>query len=196
MMNKKSVLRTALLAKINALPTEMRRQADEGIRRRILSMPGYLQAGTIFAFVGVGWEVDTWPLIELALAAGKTVAVPRLRLLHTTADCSMQACQIRSRADLILTSPLGLWEPKAEARILDPAEIDFALIPCIACDGRGNRLGRGGGHYDRYLAGVHFFKAAVCRLTLHQPTLPAASHDIKIDAAVTEGKVYYFRAPL
>jgi len=87
--------------------------------------------------------------------------------------------------------PLGLWEPAEGARTLSPSAIDFALIPCVACDAEGFRLGRGGGYYDRFLKGGRFVKAALCRRALLQEKLPVEAHDEKVDWIITEAGIFY-----
>ena len=203
---EKKLLRRELVGMLSAMPEAERKEADERIRRLAADMPQYQQAGQLFIFVGVGWEVDTRPLIEDALAAGKQVAIPRCAPMtasgaaHSTASATapeamlgvMEACLIRSLDDLQPVPPLGLWEPLAGAPVLPPADIDFALIPCIACDKAGYRLGRGGGYYDRFLNEGRFVKATVCRKALLRDTLPAEAHDERVDFAITETGLYVF----
>jgi 5-formyltetrahydrofolate cyclo-ligase len=248
---QKKELRRELLRIHQTLTDEGRRASDMQIRRQAAGMPQFQKAGRLFLFVGAGWEVDTWPLIEEALEAGKQVAVPRCLPLYPqpercAADAQvslargrsrlhpiglrltpcplgqaldggalpnqgsgqrgmekphgagpgglpggvMEACLIHSRGDLLQKPPFGLWEPAAEAPALPPGALDFALIPCIACDRSGRRLGRGGGYYDRFLAGRGFTKAAVCRQNMLLDELPHEAHDEKVDYIVTETGVY------
>jgi len=193
---KKKELRRKLLSVLNAYPPEARQAADEEIRRRVAELPQFQQAERLFIFVGDGWEVDTWPLIEAALTAGKQVAVPRCIPIASGMPGVMEACLIQSRRDLRQTQPLGLWEPAEGTPVLSPAMIDFALIPCVACDKAGMRLGRGGGYYDRFLAAGGFTKAAVCRQALLQEELPVEAHDQRVDYIITEAGLYATRSPI
>ena len=186
---QKKLLRRDLLRLLWAIPEREKQASDEAIRLRLASLPQYQQATSLFIFVGDGWEVDTWPLIEAALAEGKQIAVPRC-----LPGGLMEACLIRSRGELRQTPPLGLWEPGAGAAVLPTSQIDFALIPCIACDANGLRLGRGGGYYDRFLTGAGFIKAAVCRQAVLQDTLPTEPHDEAVDVVVTESALYGLRS--
>ena len=193
----KKSLRRELLGILNALPPETRREGDARILRRVTAMPQYQKAGRIFVFVGSGWEVDTWPLIEEALADGKTVAVPRcLPLTRDMRDAGeggvMEACLIRGRGDLLQRPPLGLWEPAEGMPVLAPEAVEFALIPCIACDRKGRRLGRGGGYYDRFLAGSGFTKVALCRQVMLREELPSEDFDETVDFIVTEDALFDF----
>ena len=178
---QKKALRRELLGVLKAIPKTGRLASDAAIRRQVEFLPQFRQAGRLFIFVGDGWEVDTRPLIEAALSAGRQVAVPRC-----LPGGVMHVCQINGCGDLRQVPPLGLWEPSDSARLLLPEEIDLALIPCVACDREGRRLGRGGGYYDRFLLSVKFIKAALCREALLQGALPEEDHDVKMDIIITE----------
>ena len=178
---EKKSLRRELLSVLRSIPDAERLISDAAIRRQIENLSRYKQAGRLFVFIGVDWEVDTRPLIAEALAEGKRVAVPRC-----LPGGVMQACLICGLGDLQKVPPLGLWEPAEGAPVLPPDEIDLALIPCIACDRSGRRLGQGGGYYDRFLKDGAFLKAALCREALLQEALPAEEHDIIMDVVITE----------
>lgn len=190
---KKKVLRQRLLTAAKNLTPASRQEADRQIRRLLAGMEQYRQAQTLFIFIGTGWEVDTWPLIEESLKQGKLVAVPRC--LPGTGAASgggiMEACLIDGRRELRQVPPLGLWEPAQGSPVLPAQAIDFAIVPCLACDKYGYRLGRGGGFYDRFLTQGSFYKAAVCRQDFLQDELPLEPHDQAVDAVVTEAGIYY-----
>ncbi len=190
---KKKGLRQRLLTAARNLPLAKRQEDDRQIRQLLTAMEQYQKAKTLFIFIGTGWEVDTWPLIEDALKQGKLVAVPRC-LPGTGAATGggvMEACLIDSRRELRQVPPLGLWEPPQGGPVLPAAAIDFVVVPCLACDKEGHRLGRGGGFYDRFLAQGSFYKAAVCRQAFLQDILPTEAHDETVDAVVTEAGIYY-----
>jgi 5-formyltetrahydrofolate cyclo-ligase len=184
---RKKALRRNLLGVLKAMPEAERLASDAQIRRTVAEMPAYQQAMRLFVFVGSGWEVDTRPLIEAALAVGKQVAVPRCL---PGASRDMEACLIRSLSELWQVPPLGLWEPVPGTPILAPEKIDLALIPCVACDMSGRRLGRGGGYYDRFLQRSHISSAALCRRALLLEELPVEAHDEKVGMIVTETGLY------
>jgi 5-formyltetrahydrofolate cyclo-ligase len=173
------------------MPAAERLASDGMIRRMASGMPEFRRAQRLFVFVGDGWEVDTRPLIEEALSAGKQVALP---LCPPEERGTMEARLIRSLDELRQSPPLWLWEPAPTAPLLQPEDIDLALIPCIACDRSGQRLGRGGGYYDRFLRqarlhGAGFTKAALCRQALLRDELPTEAHDEAVDMVVTEAAV-------
>jgi len=185
---EKKALRRKLLPMLKAMPEDLRRCSDDQIRLAALSMPEFQQANSLFIFIGCDWEVDTWPLIEAALAEGKRVAAPRC-----LPQKRMEARLIQSRADLERVAPLGLYEPAEAKPLLAPCDIDLALIPCIACDKEGRRLGRGGGYYDRFLRQSRFLRAALCRNAVLRRRLPSQTHDVSMDMIITESGVYRLR---
>jgi 5-formyltetrahydrofolate cyclo-ligase len=156
------------------------------IVERILNLPEYESASLLSAFVGVGSEVDTLPLIETALARGKRVAVPWVdgRVLRLF--------DLASVGDLA-PAPFGLLEPPADLRAdasreVTPAEIELFVVPGVAFDPNGGRLGHGRGYYDGLLAqarGSAPFVAAAfeCQMVEQVPMTP---RDVPVDAVATE----------
>lgn len=149
--------------------------------RAVLAMPEYQAAKTVFCFVGAGAEFDTTLILEDALAAGKTLAVPLC-----VGRSLMEARRITGLNQLISQSSWGIREPAGLAPLVHPEEIDFAVVPCLACDKRGFRLGHGGGFYDRYLENTHFSSVLLCRADRVLDRLPADSWDVSIRLVATE----------
>ena len=163
-----------------------RRERSRAIVARILSLPEYRDAQLVSAFVGVGSEVETIPLIESALAAGKRVAVPwvdgrELRLFTL------------SSVGELAPAPFGLLEPPPdlradESRLVLPSEVDLFIVPGVAFDRRGGRLGHGRGYYDGLLGlargGASFVAAAFeCQMV---EAVPMTKRDVFVDAVATE----------
>lgn len=176
----KRMLRKRTVEKLKALPEEYRRAADWRICQQVLSLPKYQEADTIFTFVGTKDEIDTTCLIEAALQAGKTVGVPR------SSEGGIMAVYAISGLHDLHPGRFGILEPDAGAIPIAIEEIDFCVIPCLACDLKGNRLGHGGGYYDRYLSKRRMDTAVVCYHDLILPEVPVMEHDIPIDRVVTE----------
>lgn len=154
-MTEKKELRKRCIERMNALPQDYCREADEKIFSEILALPEYRSARTVFCFVGMQAEIQTAVLIEEMIRAGKQVAVPRC-----AGKGIMHAHVIHSLAEL---SPgtMGILEPSAEAPVIAPEELDLILLPC-ECEpcGGASRLRR------RFLR----------PLSAEEPCLSGASH--------------------
>jgi len=177
-------LRSEFRAKVAMLPSEVSEQSDRAIQNRVLSLPEFLVADSIFCYVGVQGEIATTTLIDVALSARKRVAVPMVG-----ANRLMEA---RVIADLhsLRKGAFGLLEPDASMPVLHPCEIDLSLVPCVSCDRMGNRLGQGGGYYDRYLSMCQSLAVALCRDVLISAELPTEEHDVPMDIVGTESALY------
>ena len=89
-----------------------------------------------------------------------------------------------------------MLEPGEDCPPVDRADIGLALVPGLAFDRSGGRLGQGGGYYDRWLAGFSGFTAALCRAPLLLERLPAEGHDLPVALVLTEEGLYGPSAPL
>ncbi len=177
---EKQALRKTLRALTDALSEEYIARSDRAIEKNVLTLNTWKQAKTVFIYISVGREPDTHDLLQAALSEGKTLAVP---LTH--ADGVMDAHVITTFDDL-RPGRLNIPEPGADAPILEPDQIDLIIVPCIAADRQGLRLGHGGGYYDRYLVMVKCPTVCLCREKLIQKTLPHDAYDIPVDIVVTE----------
>lgn len=153
------------------------------IAERVFSLPEYKEANTIFTFVGMDQEVDTRRIIQRALVEGKRVAVPK-----TFGKGIMVPCEIIGLQDL-MPGRYGIPEPQDDTRKVSLAEGDLILVPCLACDLEGMRIGHGAGYYDRLLAGSKAFKAILCFDALVVDGIPYDDLDVRSDVVVTETRV-------
>jgi 5-formyltetrahydrofolate cyclo-ligase len=179
-MEEKRKLRQTLRELTDALPEDYLARSNRAIEKKVLATDTWKRAKTVFIYVSTGREPDTRGLLKAALAEGKTLAVPL-----TFAGGAMDARVIQSLNDL-KPGRLGILEPVAEAPVLPPNQIDLIVVPCVAADRQGYRLGHGGGYYDRYLASVHCETVCLCRERLLFETLPHDARDIPLDQVVTE----------
>ena len=119
---------------------------SEQIAAKLYVLEAYIQAKTILFFASFDGEVNTYPMIQYALDEGKAVALPKIHSDHTF------VAQTLSSLDDLETGPLGISQIKASAaRDITPDQVDLVVVPGLAYDQHKNRLGRGGGFYDRYL---------------------------------------------
>ena len=110
-----------------ALAPEYKAKSARSIAHRLLAMPEYQEAQTVFCFVGTDREIDTRPILEDALAAGKTLCVPLC-----TEPGRMESRQITDLHQLV-PGRYGLLEPTADTPVIPVDAIDFAVLACVTC---------------------------------------------------------------
>lgn len=181
---EKKRLRAALRAQTRDLSVRYRTEADGAIAVRLLSMPEYRTAGTVFCFVGAGWEIDTRPILADVLASGKTLCVPLC-----TAPGIMELRQLSSLNELV-PGAYGILAPPPDSRQVPADEVDLSVLPCLSCSRTGLRLGQGGGYYDRFLSKYRGGTVLLCREKLLREEIPVEPHDYPIPWVLTERALY------
>lgn len=177
---EKRRLRREVIALRRAMPEEIRAAKSAAITARVLASDAWAAAETLFCYIGTGWELDTRPLIRAALAAGKRVAVPLCGAAgEMTAHC------ITSCSDLT-PGAFGIPEPYPDAPLLLPEDTDLAIIPAVCFDREGDRLGRGGGYYDRYLPRVRGLRMGLVFQDFILDAVPREAHDCRVQSIITE----------
>ncbi len=177
------------MRRVRALqPAADRAREDAGIARRLARIPAYREADAVFAYLSFGAEVDTRGIVARALAAGRVVALPRC------AGARVLAWHRVRSLDGLVASPFGMDEPvDDDATRVDPARFSrpVALVPGLAFDDRGYRLGYGGGYYDAFLAGFPGVSIGLCRRCQRVESLRALGavepHDAPVDLLVPPG---------
>ncbi|MFC8084642.1 5-formyltetrahydrofolate cyclo-ligase [Streptomyces sp. NPDC057340] len=193
----KRTLRRAFLAARNRLTPDDLREAAEALAGRALALPEVAGARAVAAYVSVGAEPGTLALLDALRARGVRVLLPAL-LPDNDLDWG-EYTGPDSLARVRYGGRMELWEP-AGARLGPDAVTgaDVVLLPGVAVDGRGLRLGRGGGSYDRVLARLTAAGAHPALLVLLYDRevvahVPAQPHDRPVDAVVTPSGVRRFR---
>jgi len=182
---EKLLLRTELLERRNSESLASRAAADARIKAHLESLPHYQAAQTIFCYLSVGSEVDTRAIINDLLANDKTVCLPRCKgsgIMHAHAITSL---------DDLHEGALGILAPSSESPRVDPSSLDLVIVPCIACDASGYRIGYGGGYYDRYLKKLSLENSSaktvvLCRASQMQSKLPIEAHDLPASIVITD----------
>ena len=169
------------------LRTQLRRNprkvSSSAICMQLMRHPWIMEANTVLAYSAVPPEPDLTELIETLLQQRKTVLLPRCE-----PGGIMTARVIGSLSELV-PGAYGISAPPESARILFPGEIDLILAPGMAFDIRGGRLGHGMGYYDRFFAEFHGRVMGICSALL--PEIPMEPHDRRMDAVVTEQRIYH-----
>ncbi|MGW6742580.1 5-formyltetrahydrofolate cyclo-ligase [Streptomyces sp. NPDC055025] len=188
----KDALRSELLAARSLLSGEDARQAAAVLAERALDLPELARARTVAAYVSVGSEPGTRALLDALRGRGVRVLLPVLM-----ADNDLDWAPYEGAARLVRAGR-GLLEPDG-ARLGPDAVLDaeVVLLPGLAVDGRGMRLGRGGGSYDRVLgrlAGAGAEPALAVLLYDNEVVarVPEEPHDRPVQAVVTPGGVLRF----
>jgi 5-formyltetrahydrofolate cyclo-ligase len=184
----KGDLRTAALARRDALGDQQRAAAAEAIARRGLPLaikPGAVVAG----YSPIRNEIDPAPLMQSLAANGARLALPVV-----PARGKSLIFRAWTPNDRLMLGPLGILEPSPAAAELVP---DIVLVPLAAFDRAGHRIGYGAGHYDFTLAHLHKRKTLAIGLAFAAqqiPAVPAAAHDVMLDLVLTETETIDFRS--
>lgn len=180
----KQDLRRKMLERRRALTADKIAAGSAAMLRHLKQWTVYRSAGVVMLYLAMPDEAQTDALIADALAAGKCVCVPMLRAEYGLMD----AAQIAGPDELI-TGKLGLKMPDpTKAKIIKPQDIDLIVVPGVAFDRHGHRLGMGAGYYDRFLpqaAAAHTLGMAwLCQLV---EQVPRGQFDVSMQYLLTEG---------
>lgn len=181
-MNKQE-LRQQILIRRQGLPAEEIERASRLICQKIASLPPWKQAKTVMLYFPVRGEVDVRPLIERAWWENKTVAVP-----YTVPENKhLIPAVVHSFADLV-PGAYGIPAPRQPFPTLSPESIDVVVVPGVAYDREGYRLGYGGGYYDRFLAVLRSTCYTVAPAYRWQVVekIPRTEQDMPVDEIVTD----------
>jgi 5-formyltetrahydrofolate cyclo-ligase len=184
MQPSKIQLRTRLLNERNALPTLGILRRSNEIIARLQELPIFDDASTILTYISFGTEVNTHGLIKSLLAdENREVLVPVVadRKRHT-----LILVALHNWTDLC-TGTYGILEPIEQVRTpRPPADVDFCLVPGLAFDVQGNRVGYGGGYFDRLLQTVKGHKAGIAYDFQVLDQVPCEKHDERVDMVLTD----------
>ena len=139
------------------------------------------KAGAILFYAPLTGELDIWRLVVDSLAAGKTVALPRFIAEQQV----YEAWQIKEMDKDLWTGKFGVREPREHCQKIPLNRLDLVLVPGIAFDPRGGRLGRGRGFYDRLLAAVNGLKCGVAFDEQLVDAVPVGPMDVRLNCILT-----------
>ena len=192
----KRALRRDVLRRRDAIPPSERERAAAAIRRRVLEAVDEVRRGTparshllVMAFWSFGSEVPTVPIIEALARRGDTTVLP-----------TITAGELEPRTyvpgDALRPTSFGAMEPAGGAPVA-PADLDVVLVPAVAFDERGMRVGYGGGFYDRLLSRTRESTARIgmCFDAQLVDAVPAGRFDLPVDRIVTESRTIVPTAP-
>ncbi|MDO4618101.1 MAG: 5-formyltetrahydrofolate cyclo-ligase [Clostridia bacterium] len=177
----KKHLRKKALAKRNALTLEYREKSSLKIFEKLISMSEYKSAETVLLYASFGSEVDTEMLIKRALKDKKTVCLPRC----IKESRQMEIVPIKSLDDL-KEGAYGIKEPVGNGI----SDADLVIVPLVAFTKEKDRLGYGGGYYDRFLANADTKSIGIAFSCQIEENVYPENTDIKLQKIVTEKEVY------
>jgi len=184
---QKGELRRALIKARQSLPLEVWREKSDRLCTHLQNWPPFAQAQTVLAYLSCRQEPDLSPLFTID-AKKHRWGFPRCEgnslIWHTCSPEDERSLQ---------TGTYGIREPKPELPVLSAQQVDLILVPAIACDRRGYRLGYGGGFYDRLLSSPDW----CCKLTVgivfefaRLATLPTDPWDQPLQVICTEAGLF------
>ena len=187
---KKKELRKDILYIRNNMCENEKEEKDNVIKHRFLESDYYKKADKIFIYISYSSEIDTINIINKALSDGKEIFVPRT-IFDTKA---MDAVKINSLENM-KKDKYGIPEPQGDIPCVDPNELDLIVVPGVAFDNNGGRMGYGAGYYDRYFKKIsNVKKNTIKKLALAYEfqiidNVPMDKQDVKIDYIITEENI-------
>lgn len=177
----KEELRRRMRGVRGAIPADARAVRSRAMAERVLALDEYARAKVVAGYVAVRSEADPAAVLARARADGKRVALPRVDandalVFHDWSD-----------GHTLVESELGILEPAEDAPVLAPNEIDLVLVPALAADARGHRIGSGRGFYDRTLPlFTRAHKVAFVYDFQLLAEIPDTEGDVRVDRVLTD----------
>ncbi|MEI8288445.1 MAG: 5-formyltetrahydrofolate cyclo-ligase [Verrucomicrobiota bacterium] len=180
--SSKSELRQHIRARLEKISTAVRAVESIDLNERL--KPQIASARTILFFAPLPDELDIWPVLELSLALGTNCALP----FFDAKKNSYGAKLLKNLATDLVIGKFGVREPAATCELIELKQCDLVLVPGMAFDLYGNRLGRGQGFYDRLLSAATGIKCGVAHDFQLLETIPAEPHDAKVNFIFTPSR--------
>ncbi|OGX13985.1 MAG: 5-formyltetrahydrofolate cyclo-ligase [Omnitrophica bacterium RIFOXYB12_FULL_50_7] len=180
-MSDKSCLRKALLEKRKKIPLFSRHVKSCRILRKLSREPLFRKAEHVAFYYGIAPEVETKSFLKKILK-DKKIYLPRI-----DPKKSLALCRVRSLLRDLKKNAYNIMEPKALCEKRPVSKMDIILVPGVAFDKRGGRLGRGGGYYDRLLQKARkVIKIGLCFREQIVKKVPMKAHDVRVDRVITD----------
>jgi 5-formyltetrahydrofolate cyclo-ligase len=189
----KKRLREKLLKSRDSIPPELKAQKESAIEKRLFNLDAFKKSKSILMYVSFRSEVDTRKYLDDMLRSGKRLILPVVDTRHNV----LKLYDVKDTSELA-PGYMGIPEPNIrENRRVTIKDIDLVVIPGTGFDAKGNRLGYGGGYYDRLLS----YESKQLAEIEHIPTIalafeeqigediPAEPHDITVDMIITDERL-------
>lgn len=187
----KAEVRQTCLCQRTSLGEKERKRKSLMIQQKLMDLPEFQLAQTVMLFLNFREEVETTAMAEATIAGKKRLILPRC-----APHGILLPIQVRDLIKDIEPGTYGIREPKLTLGVVEPSDIDLIIVPGSGFDLQGNRLGYGGGYYDRFfmLLNPLIPKIALgfeCQII---PEVPVDQHDAKMTMLITENGVYNFKS--
>lgn len=188
--NKKQQIRKEILGQRHQLPAAFRHEADMAICENLRSLPELKDSKWVGAYVSDGTEPDLQMFIENFISTGGYIFLPRS--CNGPAGLTYEMAEIASLETDLTRGAFDILEPNEERRAASDDEIKTMswMVPGVAFDLKGRRLGRGKGFYDRLLSRGNGIKIGIFYECQKIEAVPVEAHDHQLDLVVTEATVY------
>ena len=180
-LSEKKRLRAEIREKERALDPACKAESSAAICRALAALPEFGAADTVLAFFGTAHEIDTRAFLRETLARGKTLLLPRCE-----PERRLSLRVVRDLDVELTPGAFGILEPSPDCPAVASEDVGFAVVPCVSFDRAGNRLGQGGGYYDRLLPLLRCPTVCVCRERLLADAVPTEGHDMRCTLYLTE----------
>lgn len=182
----KKALRAGVIARRDALDAETRRRDSQAITAKLLALPEYRAAGVVCAYASFGSEFDSAAFCSDVVVSGKRLLLPRIN----RAARMLELREVTNPGADLVARVWGIREPAERCPIVPSSAVEFLLVPGVAFTTTGERLGYGGGFYDRLLCGLGANVPRVAAAFSIQivDDLPVGPRDQRVHGVVTEGR--------
>lgn len=177
----KNELRASIKQRRREMPSLEKEKLDAGVAKNVFRLYQYRSAKTLLIYVSTAIEVDTFKIIEGALKDGKKVAVPRC-----IPDTRLMEFHYIDSVEQLSPGTFGVLEPDEALPIVEDFEGCLMLLPALALDYSGYRLGYGKGYYDRYLSRFTGACVGMCYSENLRRHMYHGRYDRPVDVIVTE----------
>lgn len=189
MTNLKKSIRERLLKLRESMDNEQVKEKSRRITEFVLGFESFRDSNTVMCYMDFRNEVKTRDIIKYCISSGKKIAVPVIDKCIKTGRRGIVPYVINDVENGMEIGTFGILEPKKDAeKRINPEEIDFVLVPGVAFDKKGNRIGFGAGYYDRFLSKVRkdCIKAGLAFHSQILDNIPAEEHDICMDFIISD----------
>ena len=177
----KAALRRQIRDVLSEMKNSSRAEASAKACSLLASQSIWKSADSVLFYAPLPEELNVWPLVEVALGAGKVVALPRFN----PETQRYTACRVSDLGGEVLSGQFGIREPSAHCQEVSLNRLDLILVPGVAFDALGHRLGRGKGYYDRFLSVATGTRCGVAFDEQIVSEVPLAPHDVHLNCILT-----------